>query len=219
MTAHIPFKYDFVGSFLRPEAVQNAKSLLKKGLISKEELTKVENTEIEKLIAKQKAAGYHVITDGEYRRAYWHLDFFWGLNGIEQTELSHGYFFHNEETAKGSIKLVGKITGENHPFVEHFKFVNQFATDKLRESTNSSIARAELEVNRINTNNIAQGNYIAEGYTNKNGTLTIVLQSQKADGSLENVATYDLGAKDIQNFRASAVVGADGYINFNAAGE
>lgn len=59
MTAHIPFKYDFVGSFLRPEAVQNAKSLLKKGLISKEELTKVENTEIEKLIAKQKAAGYH----------------------------------------------------------------------------------------------------------------------------------------------------------------
>lgn len=82
MTAHIPFKYDFVGSFLRPEAVQNAKSLLKKGLISKEELTKVENIEIEKLIAKQKAAGYHVITDGEYRRAYWHLDFFWGLNGI-----------------------------------------------------------------------------------------------------------------------------------------
>lgn len=110
MTAHIPFKYDFVGSFLRPEAVQNAKSLLKKGLISKEELTKVENTEIEKLIAKQKAAGYHVITDGEYRRAYWHLDFFWGLNGIEQTELSHGYFFHNEETAKGSIKVTANFS-------------------------------------------------------------------------------------------------------------
>lgn len=117
MTAHIPFKYDFVGSFLRPEAVQNAKALFKKGLISKEELTKVENTEIEKLIAKQKAAGYHVITDGEYRRAYWHLDFFWGLNGIEQTELSHGYFFNNEETAKGSIKIVGKISGENHPLL------------------------------------------------------------------------------------------------------
>lgn len=106
------------------------KVFIKKGLISKEELTKVENTEIEKLIAKQKAAGYHVITDGEYRRAYWHLDFFWGLNGIEQTELSHGYFFHNEETAKGSIKIVGKISGENHPFVEHFKFVNQFSDEK-----------------------------------------------------------------------------------------
>ena len=110
MTAHIPFKYDFVGSFLRPEAVQNAKTLFKKGLISQDELTSVENTEIKKLLEKQKKAGYHVITDGEYRRAYWHLDFFWGLNGIEQTELSHGYFFHNEETAKGSIKIVGKIS-------------------------------------------------------------------------------------------------------------
>ena len=41
MTAHIPFKYDFVGSFLRPEAVQNAKTLFKKGLISQDELTSV----------------------------------------------------------------------------------------------------------------------------------------------------------------------------------
>lgn len=109
MTAHIPFKYDFVGSFLRPEAVQNAKALFKKGLISKEELTKVENTEIEKLIAKQKAAGYHVITDGEYRRAYWHLDFFWGLNGIEQTELSHGYFSIMRKRQKAQSKLSAKF--------------------------------------------------------------------------------------------------------------
>ena len=128
-TLSIPFKYDYVGSFLRPEAVQNAKQLFKKGLISKDELKAVEDAEIVKLIEKQKAAGYHVITDGEYRRSYWHLDFFWGLNGIEQTELSHGYFFHGEETAKGSIKITGKISGENHPFVEHFKFVNQFADD------------------------------------------------------------------------------------------
>lgn len=128
-TLSIPFKYDYVGSFLRPEAVQNAKQLFKKGLISKDELKAVEDAEIVKLIEKQKAAGYHVITDGEYRRSYWHLDFFWGLNGIEQTELSHGYFFHGEETAKGSIKITGKISGQNHPFVEHFKFVNQFADD------------------------------------------------------------------------------------------
>lgn len=99
------------------------------------------------------------------------------------------------------------------------KFVNQFATDKLKESTNNNIARAELEVNKINTNNLAQGNYIAEGYTNKNGTLTIVLQTQKADGSLENVATFDVGLKDIQNFNTSAVVDSTGYINLNAAGE
>ena len=50
----------------------------------------------------------------------------WGLNGIEEIELDHGYFFHGEETTPGSIKLVGKISGENHPFVEHYRFVKQF---------------------------------------------------------------------------------------------
>ena len=139
----------------------------------------------------------------------------------------------NPGVAVTDYDILATLISQNDSFMEFFasnnntlvapdtlsKFVNQFATDKLKESTNSSIARAELEVNKINTNNIAQGNYIAEGYTNKNGTLTIVLQSQKADGSLENVATYDLGLKDIQNFRASAVVDSNGYINLNAAGE
>ena len=50
------------------------------------------------LIYEQKAAGYHVISDGEFRRSYWHLDFMWGFKGIEHIELDHGYFFHGEET-------------------------------------------------------------------------------------------------------------------------
>ena len=121
-----PFKYDFVGSFLRPAALKTARSAYEKGSITREELTKVEDEEITKLIAKQKEAGYHVITDGEFRRSYWHLDFMWGLNGIEHIELDHGYFFHDEETTHGSIAVSGNISGENHPFVEHFKFVKQF---------------------------------------------------------------------------------------------
>lgn len=127
MSLHIPFRYDYVGSFLRPTALKEAREAFKAGTLTAEELRAVENKEIEALIAKQKAAGYHVITDGEFRRAYWHLDFMWGFQGIEETELDHGYFFVGEETAKGSIKLVGKISGENHPFIEHFKFVNQWA--------------------------------------------------------------------------------------------
>lgn len=127
MSLHIPFRYDYVGSFLRPTALKEAREAFKAGTLTAEELRAVENKEIEALIAKQKAAGYHVITDGEFRRAYWHLDFMWGFQGIEENELDHGYFFVGEETAKGSIKLVGKISGENHPFIEHFKFVNQWA--------------------------------------------------------------------------------------------
>ena len=121
-----PFKYDFVGSFLRPDTLKKARIDYAEGKITSEDLIKVENEEITKLIAKQKEAGYHVITDGEFRRSYWHLDFMWGFNGIEHIELDHGYFFHGEETTHGSIKVVKKISGEDHPFVDHFKFVKQF---------------------------------------------------------------------------------------------
>lgn len=121
-----PFRYDFVGSFLRPERLKQARADFKAKKIDVQALKQVEDEEITKLIQKQKAAGYHAITDGEFRRSYWHLDFMWGLNGIEEIELNHGYFFHGEETTPGSIKLVGKISGENHPFVEHYRFVKQF---------------------------------------------------------------------------------------------
>ncbi|MFV0520060.1 MAG: 5-methyltetrahydropteroyltriglutamate--homocysteine S-methyltransferase [Lachnospirales bacterium] len=121
-----PHRFDIVGSFLRPERLKEARENLKTGKISKEDLTKVEDEEIEKLIKKQKEAGLKVITDGEFRRSYWHLDFMWGFNSVEEIELEHGYFFHGEETTKGSIAVSGKITGENHPFVEHFKFVKKF---------------------------------------------------------------------------------------------
>ena len=126
MTLHIPFRYDYVGSFLRPAAIKNARALYKAGKISPSELFLCENNEIVKHIQRIKKLGYHVITDGEFRRAYWHLDFFFGLNGISETKLSHGYFFKGEETAPGSIKITGKINGYNHPFIDHFKFIKQF---------------------------------------------------------------------------------------------
>lgn len=121
-----PFRYDFVGSFLRPESLKAARAAYEEGKISRQELTKTEDEEIEKLIEKQKQAGYHVITDGEFRRSYWHLDFMWGLEGIQHIELDHGYFFHGEETTHGSAIVTGKIGGANHPFVRHFRFVKQF---------------------------------------------------------------------------------------------
>ena len=116
-----PFKYDFVGSFLRPSNLKRARADYAEGNITFEDLTRIENEEITKLIAKQKEAGYHVITDGEFRRSYWHLDFMWGFNGIEPIEIDHGYFFHGEETTHGSIAISGNIDGKNHPFVEHSK--------------------------------------------------------------------------------------------------
>lgn len=118
-----PFRYDFVGSFLRPQHLKEARAQFKAGEIDHAALTAVENEEITRLIEKQKRAGYHAITDGEFRRSYWHLDFMWGLNGIERRTSRTGYMFHDEETTADTAVVTGPISGENHPFVEHFKFV------------------------------------------------------------------------------------------------
>ncbi len=124
-----PFRADIVGSFLRPAELKATREAFAKGSIGAGELKAVEDRLITELIDKQKACGLQVITDGEFRRSYWHLDFMWGFGGVEHIELAHGYQFHGEETTKGSLKLTGKITGDNHPFVEHFKFVKQFEED------------------------------------------------------------------------------------------
>ena len=118
-----PFRYDFVGSFLRPEKLKQARSDFNEGKITAEQLKEVEDELILDLIVKQKEAGLHCITDGEFRRAWWHMDFFWGLNGIEKAYTARGLQFHDEETKNETAIITGKISGENHPFVEHFKFV------------------------------------------------------------------------------------------------
>jgi 5-methyltetrahydropteroyltriglutamate--homocysteine methyltransferase len=119
-----PFRYDYVGSFLRPEALKEARSKYEAGIITKEELTSVEDQEIRALVEKQKAAGYKVLTDGEFRRATWHLDFMWGFDGVGHSKTETGLPFHGEAAMIDDTYLTGKVavTGE-HPFVEHFRFV------------------------------------------------------------------------------------------------
>ena len=77
MSKHLstPFRFGYVGSFLRPARLKEARQKFAEQAISGAELKAVENDCIRELVAKQKAAGYHVITDGEFRRATWHLDY------------------------------------------------------------------------------------------------------------------------------------------------
>ena len=124
-----PFRYDVVGSFLRPDVLKQARADHAAHLIDDAQLKVVEDEAIRDLVAKQKAAGLHVITDGEFRRSYWHLDFMWGLQGIERRTSRTGYMFHDEETTADTAVVTGKISGENHPFVEHFKFVKALEED------------------------------------------------------------------------------------------
>ena len=119
-----PFRYDFVGSFLRPQKLKDARKNFEEGTISQEKLTAVEDECILELVAKIKELGYHVITDGEFRRSTWHLDFMWGFEGIEHQKTVEGNTTFDAEAAMiDDTYMTGKISVKNHPFVEHFKFI------------------------------------------------------------------------------------------------
>lgn len=119
-----PFRYDYVGSFLRPEKLKKARVDFEAGKITREQLKEVEDACILELVAKIKELGYHVITDGEFRRATWHLDFMWGFDGIEHKKTVDGNTtFDGEAAMIDDTFMVGKISLKNHPFVDHFKFV------------------------------------------------------------------------------------------------
>lgn len=120
---HIPFRYDVVGSFLRPAKLKEARADFEQGKITADELKAVEDKAIIDLVEKQKKAGLKVITDGEFRRATWHLDFMWGFNGVEHKKTEKGVQFHGEPALIDDTWLSDKITVDNHPFVEHYKFV------------------------------------------------------------------------------------------------
>ena len=113
----IPGRYDFVGSFLRPQALKDAKEKLAGGAITESEYNKVVEEEITKVVAKQKELGFHIITDGEFRRSFWHLDFMWGLEGVAPANNGGGVQFDGELALLDDTYLVGKIKAKTHPFV------------------------------------------------------------------------------------------------------
>ena len=124
--ASTPFKFDHVGSFLRPESLKKARRDYEAGSITAEELKSVEDEAITELIKKEKEVGLHAITDGEFRRATWHLDFMWAFDGVGHSKTETGLPFHGEAAMIDDTYLTGKIVYKTHPFIEHFKFVQQF---------------------------------------------------------------------------------------------
>src|ERR1700733_14235680 len=93
-----PFRADHVGSLLRPAALKAARERRAKGEIGANELKAVEDREIEKAIKKQEEAGLKLATDGEFRRSWWHFDFFRGLDGVTPFTTEGGIQFHGVQT-------------------------------------------------------------------------------------------------------------------------
>src|SRR6266702_8697754 len=119
-----PFRADHVGSLLRPAALKAAREKRAKGEIGAAELKAVEDREIERVIKKQEEVGLQAVTDGEFRRSWWHLDFLWGLDGVERHVMDTGIAFAGVTTRNEGVRVAGKLgMAKPHPMVEHFKFV------------------------------------------------------------------------------------------------
>src|SRR5215208_4082632 len=123
-----PFRADHVGSLLRTAPVKEAREKRERGEIDAAALKEVEDREIEKVIKKQEEVGLQAVTDGEFRRSWWHLDFLWGLDGIERYQMGQGIAFAGMRTRAEGARAVGKVGFSGHPMLEHFAFVKSRTT-------------------------------------------------------------------------------------------
>src|ERR1700721_4264216 len=103
-----PFRADVVGSILRTAQLKEARAKREKGEISAAQLADVEDREIEKIIKKQEEVGLKVTTDGEFRRSWWHFDFYGMLDGVEIQEIDHGIQFQGVQTRHLTPRIVGR---------------------------------------------------------------------------------------------------------------
>ena len=118
----LPLHADTVGSYLRTAALKQARADFAAGNISRDELTRVEDREIAKLVQDQLDAGIQVLTDGEFRRSWWHIDFLENLNGIEGFIPEQAYAFKDTEVRKYNTRCNGKVSwNQEHPFIRHYQ--------------------------------------------------------------------------------------------------
>jgi 5-methyltetrahydropteroyltriglutamate--homocysteine methyltransferase len=118
-----PFRADHVGSILRSVDLKEAREHAAKHQMGSGQLKAVEDHEIAKIIHKQEGIGLKLATDGEYRRAWWHFDFFGMLDGVEIYEADHGIQFQGVQTKPLSIRVTGRIGFSDHPMLDHFRFL------------------------------------------------------------------------------------------------
>jgi 5-methyltetrahydropteroyltriglutamate--homocysteine methyltransferase len=137
-----PFRADHVGSLLRPAALKDARAKRERGDIGAEELKAIEDAEIRNVIRKQEEVGLKGITDGEFRRAFWQIDFLERLTGVESYLGERKVKFQGVQPKPVLLRVKDKLGGYTpHPMIEHFKFVqaNTKQTPKMTIPSPSSL--------------------------------------------------------------------------------
>lgn len=132
-TVTYPYRYDVVGSLLRPQALKQARARLAKGLIDADELAAIQHDETKRVVQKQLDLGLKAVTDGEFNRSWWHLDFLWGLTGVGHYDYQQSYKFHGSKTRTDNADLVGKIAyNPDHPFFTTFSYLQTLVPAGVR---------------------------------------------------------------------------------------
>jgi 5-methyltetrahydropteroyltriglutamate--homocysteine methyltransferase len=127
-TARPPFRADQVGSLLRSAAVKQARAQRATGEITPAGLKAVEDAEIAKLVARQESIGLQGVTDGEFRRSWWHYDFLSHLDGVELVSVAQGLQFKGTQTKAEGLHVHGRIDfSATHPMLDHFRFLKSVA--------------------------------------------------------------------------------------------
>ncbi|AVK61308.1 hypothetical protein C5Z25_05780 [Lactobacillus sp. CBA3605] len=124
LTQSIPFHYDVVGSLLRPANLKKAHTQLAAGEITPAAELSLQQAEIKRIVAEQVKLGLKAVTDGEFSRSWWHLDFLWGLNGVAKYDYHQSYKFKGDHTRTDNAELTGKIAfNPDHPFFAAFSYL------------------------------------------------------------------------------------------------
>lgn len=183
-----PFHADHVGSFLRTQAIKKAREAFFNGEIDQATLTTVENQEIETLVQKEIEVGLQSITDGEFRREYWHLDFLAGLEGVDWYEAEYANRFKGVSPKNKSIQLVGKIDFNNHYMLEHFTF--------LKDTVEKYGDGSQIPKFSIPSPNMLIERFQADEYYN--GDLEAILKDTITAYQKAIQAFYDAGCRYLQ---------------------
>ncbi len=118
-----PFRADHVGSLLRPAALKEARAKHAKSEITAAQLKEVEDREIEKIVKKQEEVGLKLATDGEFRRSWWHFDFFCGPGRRRADQRAADQVPGRRDQGARRSRSTGKVDFAGHPHLEHFKFL------------------------------------------------------------------------------------------------
>lgn len=184
-----PYRADIVGSFLRPSVLADIRRRHAAGEVDDEALRIAEDTAIAELVQKQAEAGLQLATDGEFRRSWWHFDFFGHLDGVDIVELDHGIQFTGVQTKPRGVEVSGRIGfSDTHPFLDHFRWLKDVLARSTGATPKFTIPSPTVLDFRL------EPDHIGGGYSDRDDIVDDLVQAYRdALG-----AFYDAGARYLQ---------------------